>query len=76
LPSDRGKLSISAEMFNMFNIANVEIGSAQYTYGPNLNLPSTNPLFGKVKDANGNYIVGSALRTTPFQVQLGARLEF
>src|ERR1051326_5999609 len=76
LPSDRGKLSVSAEMFNMFNIANVEIGSAQYTYGPNLNLPGTNPLFGKVKDANGNYIVGSTLRTTPFQVQLGARLEF
>jgi hypothetical protein len=76
LPSEKGKLAVSAEMFNMFNIANVEIGSAQYTYGPNLNVPSTNPLFGKVKDANGNYIVGGTLRTTPFQVQLGVRLEF
>ena len=76
LPAEKGKLAVSAEMFNMFNIANVEIGSAQYTYGPNLNVPTANPLFGRVKDTAGNYIVGSNLRTTPFQVQLGVRLEF
>jgi len=46
------------------------------TYGPNLAVPSTNALFGKIKDARGNYIVGSTLRTTPFQVQLGLRMEF
>ena len=76
LPNEKGKISVSAEMFNLFNFANVEIGSAQMTYGPNLAVPSTNPLFGKVKDSNGNYIVGSTLRTTPFQVQLGLRLDF
>jgi len=54
-------------MFNPFNFANVEIGSARVTYGPNLAVPSTNPLLGKVKDCNGNYIIGSTLRTTPFQ---------
>ena len=76
LPREKGKLAVSAEMFNMFNIPNVEIGSAQYTYGPNLNVPSSNRLFGQIKDAKGNYIVGSTLRTTPFQVQLGLRFEF
>ena len=76
LPNEKGKISVSAEMFNLFNFANVEIGSAQMTYGPNLAVPSTNPLFGKVRDSNGNYIVGSTLRTTPFQVQLGLRLDF
>ena len=76
LPHEKGRLSVSGELFNLFNFANVEIGSAQMTYGPNLTVPSTNPLFGKVKDASGNYIIGSTLRTTPFQVQLGLRLEF
>ena len=76
LPNEKGKISVSAEMFNLFNFANIEIGSAQMTYGPNLAVPSTNARFGKIKDANGNYIVGSTLRTTPFQVQLGLRLEF
>ena len=56
--------------------ANVEIGSAQMIYGPNLAVPSTNPLFGKVKNSNGDYIIGSTLRTTPFQLQLGLRLDF
>jgi len=39
-------------------------------------VPATNPNFGKVKDANGNYLSGSTLRTSPFQVQLGLRFRF
>jgi hypothetical protein len=32
--------------------------------------------FGQVKDGTGNYLVNSALRTAPFQAQLGVRLQF
>ncbi|HWP85508.1 MAG TPA: hypothetical protein VNN17_09985, partial [Terriglobia bacterium] len=76
LPNEKGRLSLSTEFFNLFNFDNVEIGSAQMTYGNDLSVPSANALFGKVKDANGNYISGSTLRTTPFQMQLGVRFEF
>jgi hypothetical protein len=31
---------------------------------------------GQVKDANGNYLLNSALRTSPFQAQLGLRFQF
>jgi hypothetical protein len=74
LSNDRGTISVSAEIFNMFNFANVE--TTQTTYGPSLNAPSTNPLFGQIKNAEGNYIPGSTLRTTPFQAQLGLRIQF
>jgi len=76
IPNEKGKLSAFVEMFNLFNAANVEIGSAQMTYGNDLSVPSTNPFFGKIKSPDGSYITGSTLRTTPFQVQLGLRYEF
>jgi len=74
LPNERGKLAVSVDMFNMFDFDNVE--TTQTTYGPSLNVPTTNINFGKVKDANGNYLPGSTLRSAPFQVQLGVRLQF
>ncbi|HTL43563.1 MAG TPA: carboxypeptidase regulatory-like domain-containing protein [Vicinamibacterales bacterium] len=77
----RGTLSL--ELFNLFNAANVEIGSANMVYGPgvamqNGTLVSQAPpaTFGQVKDANGNYLLNSALRSAPFQAQLGFRLQF
>jgi hypothetical protein len=73
LPGEK-VVGLSVEMFNIFNHANVE--TAQRVYGDNLAVPTTNVLFGKVKDANGNYIPGSTIRTTPFQVQLGVRFQF
>jgi hypothetical protein len=76
IPNEKGKLSVFAEIFNLLNAPNVEIGSAQQTYGNDLSVPSTNALFGKTKNPDGSYIVGSTLRTTPFQVQLGLRFEF
>jgi len=76
VPKDRGRLSISAEIFNLFNFDNVEIGGNQFTYGPSLAVPSTNPNFGKIKDAQGNFLTGGVLRTSPFQVQVGLRYEF
>jgi len=32
--------------------------------------------FGQIKDANGNYLLNSTLRTAPFQAQLGLRIQF
>jgi hypothetical protein len=32
--------------------------------------------FGQIKDANGNYLLNSTLRTAPFQAQLGVRFQF
>jgi hypothetical protein len=67
-------ISVTAEVFNLFNIDNMEAN--QITWGNDLSVPTTNALFGKVRDANGNPIVGNTLRTTPFQVQLGLRFQF
>jgi hypothetical protein len=76
IPNEKGKLSVFGEMFNLFNTPNIEIGSGQFTYGNDLSVPSTNALFGKIENPDGSYITGSALRSTPFQVQLGMRYEF
>ncbi|MEX2271841.1 MAG: hypothetical protein WD690_10240 [Vicinamibacterales bacterium] len=71
----RGRnLSAFVEGFNVFDADNVE--TTQTTYGNDLSVPSTNPNFGQVKDAGRKYILGSTLRTTPFQVQLGLRVQF
>jgi hypothetical protein len=67
-------IAVTAEFFNIFNFANMETN--QITWGGDLSVPTTNALFGRVRDANGNPIVGNTLRTTPFQVQLGLRFEF
>jgi Carboxypeptidase regulatory-like domain/TonB dependent receptor-like, beta-barrel len=74
---------LSLELFNLFNAANVEIGSANMVYGAGTVVqngvlvqqapPGT---FGQIKDANGQYLLNSALRTAPFQAQLGLRFQF
>jgi len=76
LPKEKGRISAFGEIFNLFNFDNVEIGGNQFTYGPSLSVPSTNPNFGKVKDAQGSFLTGGVLRTSPFQLQLGLRYEF
>lgn len=67
-------IALTAEVFNMFNVDNMETN--QITWGDNLSVPTTNVLFGQVRDASGNPIVGNTLRTTPFQVQMGLRFQF
>jgi hypothetical protein len=32
--------------------------------------------FGQVQNADGNYLLNSTLRTSPFQVQFGLRFQF
>jgi hypothetical protein len=73
LPGEK-MFSITAEAFNLFNVANMETN--QITWGNDLSVPTTNALFGRVYDDAGNPIVGNTIRTTPFQVQLGLRLQF
>jgi hypothetical protein len=76
LPNEGGRVSVSAEMFNLFDYDNIEIGSANFTYGPDLGVPTANPNFGKTKNAQGQYLRNSTLRTSPFQLQLGLRFQF
>lgn len=67
-------LAVTLEAFNLFDASNLETN--QITWGNDLSVPTTNALFGRIYDEAGNPIVGNTLRTTPFQVQLGLRLEF
>ena len=76
LAKDKGRLSVFGEIFNLFNFDNVEIGGNQFTSGPSLSIPSTNPNFGKIKDTQGNFLTGGVLRTSPLQLQVGLRYEF
>jgi hypothetical protein len=74
---------LSLELFNAFNFDNVEVGSANMAYGPgtvlqNGALVSQAPpaTFGEVRDANGNYLLNSGLRSSPLQAQVGLRFQF
>jgi hypothetical protein len=68
------RVILSAEIFNVFDLDNVEIGSANMVYGSGAAAPPAN--FGQTKDANGNYLLNSALRSSPLQVQFGLRFQF
>ncbi len=83
LPNDSARVIVSAELFNVFDFDNVEVGSANYVYGPGTVLqngaltPAPVPAtFGQVRDANGNYLRNSTLRGAPFQAQFGLRFQF
>jgi hypothetical protein len=74
---------LSLELFNLLDFDNVEIGSANMVYGPgtviqNGSLVEQAPpaAFGQVKNADGNYLLNSTLRSAPFQAQLGLRFQF
>ena len=77
------RVIVSLEVFNIFDFDNVEIGSANYVYGPGTVItngalaaapvPAT---FGQVKDAGGQYLRNSTLRGAPLQAQFGLRFQF
>jgi hypothetical protein len=75
LPNEKARLSLTAEIFNLLDFDNVEIGSAQMTYGPG---PApVNPNFGLLRNPQtGQYFTNGTLRTSPFQAQLGLRVKF
>jgi hypothetical protein len=77
------RLILSLELFNLLNAANVEVGSANMVFGPGTVLQNGVPVqqpppanFGRIKDGDGKYLQNSALRTSPFQAQVGVRIQF
>jgi hypothetical protein len=83
LRNDAARVVLSAEIFNLFDFDNVEIGSANFVYGAGTVIQNGVPVsvappatFGQVKDAQGNYLRNSTLRSAPFQAQFGLRLQF
>ncbi len=69
MPKEKGKISLSAEAFNIFNFKNVWMASTQ-TYGP------TNPNFLRTKDANGSYVSTDSVANDSRTFQLGLRYQF
>ncbi len=82
---ERKRLILTAEFFNVFNLANIQINNPdnnnnrRFCLARNeacgLNGP-TNPNFLQIRDGNGNFILGNALGSPIFQSQLGVRFEF
>lgn len=84
-----GTLSFSVEAFNLFNFANVQLGSAQMVYGPGTiaqtaasgqttvvaaPIPAN---FMQYKDANGNYIATNGNTAGDSRsLQFGLRFQF
>jgi hypothetical protein len=82
LPNEKGTVSLSGEVFNVFNFANVQIGASNMVYGPGSVLqnglivqPAALSTFAHLKDSQGHYLqsntAGDAL-----QAQLGIRFRF
>jgi hypothetical protein len=69
---EKSRLSVSAELFNIANFSNVQLGGAAFTYGPN-----AAPLasFGQQKNSQGQYYQYN-VAGDPFQAQLGLRFAF
>lgn len=76
------RLVLSAEIFNLFNNANIQYSQQQLNYCATTNDARcgldgiTNPNFLRVRDNNGNIITSNFSRTPVFQMQFGARLQF
>jgi hypothetical protein len=82
LPNEKGTVSLSGEVFNVFNFANVQIGASNMVYGAGSVLqnglivqPAALSTFAQLKDSQGHYLqsntAGDAL-----QAQLGIRFRF
>ena len=67
LPNEKGKISLSAEAFNLFNFHDVWMAASQ-NYGT--------ATFLKTKDANGNYVATDAVANDARTIQLGLRFQF
>ena len=83
LPAQKGRLILSADFFNLFNVNNILIGSANMAYGPGTIVQngagvSVAPLatFGQLRDpATGAYLLNNT-PGDPFQAQIGLRWVF
>ncbi len=82
LPNERGKLIVSAEMFNVFGFDNYLLGGASTRYGPGTVIQNGVPVsvppsadFLKSRDSQGRYLKSGSVGD-PFQAQLGLRFQF
>jgi hypothetical protein len=82
LPGEKGRLSVSLDLFNLFNFDNVLIGSANQAYGAGTIVQNGvavsvahPPTFGQLKDAQGHYLLNNS-PGDPFQAQIGVRWSF
>jgi hypothetical protein len=80
--TEKARIILSADMFNIFNFKNIQYAgqALQYCTGTiplDCGFGSTgrNPLFLQLKDANGNFILTNN-PGAPFQAQFGARVQF
>ena len=76
-------VQLSAELFNAFNLANVEFAGFNTTFGPGLDLKTgevigPQPRFMRLRTESGDYDRNNRQvpGVSPLQLQLGARLFF
>jgi hypothetical protein len=72
LHSEKTRLSISGEFFNLLNFANIQLAGAAFTYGAG---QTPLPAFGQLRNSSGQYYSYN-VPGDPFQAQLGLRLVF
>jgi Carboxypeptidase regulatory-like domain/TonB dependent receptor len=79
MPSEKGKITASIEMFNLFGFDNVTLAGANQIFGPGTapdGRPVPPPLnFRRLRDNQGNFLRNN-LAGPPFQVQVGLRYAF
>jgi outer membrane receptor for ferrienterochelin and colicin len=80
--TERAKLIISADFFNMFNFGNIQYAGPRVTnFCASTTAPTCgfgaplNPDFLQLRDASGNFIMTNT-PGAPFQAQIGARFQF
>jgi hypothetical protein len=81
--NEKARLTLSAEMFNIFNFDNIQYAGSTLNFCTGTTIPADcgfgttglNPQFLQLRDANGNFILANTLGA-PFQAQFGARFQF
>jgi hypothetical protein len=82
LPKQKGRIILSADVFNLLNVDNVLIGSSNMAYGvgtavQNGSLVTVAPPanFGQLRDGRGRYLLTNT-PGDPFQAQIGLKWVF
>jgi len=82
LRGDKRRISVSADVFNAFNFANVQLGSGNMAYGPGTVLQNGVPVqqapnatFGQLKNSQGQYLQSNSAGDA-LMAQLGVRYQF
>ena len=80
--TERARLTLSAEMFNIFNFDNIQYAgqTTQFCTGAitsdcGFGATGRNPLFLQLRNSNGSFITSNN-PGAPFQAQFGARFQF